>query len=114
VRRGRDRLRPGRVVNVCDRGNERPLVFTYLDDVEHEGIRSSAGRGRRARELEPFGRVFGKQARRVRTIALAELDPPVQRVLHCRIAWVREDRSMTERARTRFRGAIEPADDTSI
>ena len=66
--------------------------------------------GLSASRCEPLARVLGEHARRVRAIGLAELDAPVERVLHVRIARIGEDRSMAQRARAELRAALEPAD----
>ena len=78
------------------------LVLAHVHDHQHEravGV-----------EVEPLARMLGEHARRVRSIRLAELDPPVERVLHARIARIGQDRSMAERARPELRAALEPAD----
>ncbi len=121
-----DRLNTGRVVDVGNGGQIRPLEVQLIAQIHRivprrEGFAPLLGHGmhqqhvgRNAIVVEVLSAVFGQNRRRKGPERFAVLDFQIQLLLHLGIARVAQDAATTQGARAELHASLHPADHVAV
>src|SRR5262245_4058266 len=101
-----DRLQPAGAVYMSDRWDQRPLVFTDLENLHHEGDVIIL--------LEPIRHRFVEYRRRKWTKGFPPLDLGIENRFHVGPTRIADDRAIAERAWPPFHAALKPSDDLPL